>query len=76
MNRLQTLKKDLTDMTDEELRQHIARVRRDRVMTKRPRGEAKKKAVKKDEGNRKLKRLVEGMTEEERQALMKELGDD
>lgn len=75
VERLEQLKKPLDQMTEDELRQHIATVRRDRIMVKRSRGEKKQKAVKKDEGNRQLKKLLDSMSEEEREIFLKELED-
>ena len=73
MPRLEDLKKNLLDMTPEELRARIIEIRNDRIIRKNkaPTAKAvKAKAEKKDT----LKAALDGMTPEQLEELFKGLG--
>lgn len=73
MPRLEDLKKSLLAMDAEELRQRIKEIREDRVIRKDPGKVKVKKAKAKDSAQTALAKLLADMSDEEREAFLKEL---
>jgi len=74
LDRLNELRKDILTMDPEELREHIRKLRADRRVTKeRPAARVQRK-VKSEKAKSSAAALLDGMSEDEIAALMKELG--
>ena len=71
--RLEDLKKSLLDMSTEELRAKIARIREDRIIRKEKPKTKVQKAERKSKIQSDLATLLAGMTPEEVETFMKEL---
>lgn len=76
MDRLARLRKPLEEMTPEEQHDLIRLIRLDRRVTKERPKERKKAARTKDKAKTDMSKLLDGMTPEEIEALLGELGDD
>lgn len=74
--KLSDLIKDIRTMSEEELREHVRAIRHSKYVVK-PKQQAKVKKEAKRTGNKaasKFDKLLAGMTEEQRAALIKQLG--
>lgn len=73
MPRLEDLKKSISSMNAEELREQIKRIREDRVIRKDTKKAKVTKAKEKDSASTTLMKLMAGMSEAERDQFLKEL---
>ena len=76
MDRLARLRKPLEEMTPEEKHDLIRLIRLDRRVTKERPKERRKVARTKDKAKTDLSKLLDGLSPEEIQALLGEMGDD
>lgn len=74
--RLSQLRKNLEDMSLDELREHVRRIREDRKITKVPRGEKKVRAKRSDKAKTTTAKALAKMSPEELNILLRELGDE
>lgn len=73
MPKLEDLRKSLLTMTPDELRQRIREIRADRIIRKEPAKKKVERAKAKDKTQFDLRSLLASMTDEEREAFLKEL---
>lgn len=73
MNRLDAVRKNITEMSEEELREHIRQIRIDRKITKGSVTVRKTKAVRSDRAKGKVKSALDAMSQAQMLALLAEL---
>lgn len=73
MSRLDAVRKNITEMSEDELREHIRQIRADRKITKGSVTVKKTKAVRSDKAKGKVKSALDGMSQAQMMALLAEL---
>lgn len=74
MTRLNDLKKSLVAMSPEELRDQVRKIRTDRKLKKEPTKAKKERVRTADSAKTGLMKLLAGLSPEEREAMLQELG--